>query len=182
MTKPYDLVEHRHRFSVWAAARAAQRKLKGATVDLLRDALEHSGVVAFITAPPSYLDQQLFDERHRAWCQSIVDYLASRGVPASFGRAAKLIAAYLKVTVILDSNANPTLASLAHPPIDAILLRNISKASVTRHANKRSWQHIRWTSLTENEYYALIKELRTCVPNGEPFWKLEEYWTVTDQE
>ena len=30
--------------------------------------------------------------------------------------------------------------------------------------------------------YALIKELRTCVPKGDPFWKLEEYWTVTDQE
>jgi hypothetical protein len=36
--------------------------------------------------------------------------------------------------------------------------------------------------LTENEYYTLIKELRTCMSKGEPFWKLEEYWTITGQE
>jgi hypothetical protein len=29
----YDLVEHRHRFSVWAAARAAQRKYWTVTDD-----------------------------------------------------------------------------------------------------------------------------------------------------
>src|SRR5579884_4153845 len=133
--RAYDLVEHRHRFSVWAAARAAQRKLKGATVDVLRDALEQSGVVAFINAPFPALTEQSFDEQHRALCRSIVHYLASRGVTASFGRAAKLVAVYLKGTVVLDSNANPTLARLVHPPIDAILLRNCSRASTIQHAN-----------------------------------------------
>jgi hypothetical protein len=49
------------------------------------------------------------------------------------------------------------LADLVHPPIDAILLRNVSRASVIRHANKRSWQTIRWINLTEDEYYTLIR-------------------------
>jgi hypothetical protein len=50
---PYDLVEHRHRFSVWAAARAAQRGLKGGRIEVLRDALEQSGVVEFAKANDS---------------------------------------------------------------------------------------------------------------------------------
>ena len=101
----YDLVEHRHRFSVWAAARAAQRGLKGGKVDVLRDALEQSGVVAFAKANDGPIDQRSFDEVHRAWCRSIIAYLGSRDVPATFGRAAKLIAIYLKGMVILTGNA-----------------------------------------------------------------------------
>jgi hypothetical protein len=38
--------EHRHRFAVWAAARAAQRGF--VTVEKLRDALEATDIVAFV--------------------------------------------------------------------------------------------------------------------------------------
>src|SRR5207302_1629337 len=82
----YDLAEHRHRFSVWAAARAAQRGLKGGKVDVLRKALEQSGVMAFAKANDTPIDQAAFDQAHRAWCRSIIAYLASKNVPATFGR------------------------------------------------------------------------------------------------
>jgi len=41
---PYDLAEHRHRFAVWAAARAAQRGFT--TVKNLRAALQAADIRA----------------------------------------------------------------------------------------------------------------------------------------
>jgi len=114
----YDLVEHRHRFSVWAAARAAQRGLKGGKVDVLRDALEQSGVVEFAKANEA-IEQGAFDEVHRVWCRSIIDYLASRDVSAAYGRATKLIAIYLKSMVILNGTVETSQARVVHPPLTA---------------------------------------------------------------
>lgn len=42
---------------------------------------------------------------------------------ASFGRAAKLIAIYLKTTIVLSGAENTTLGRVIHPPIDSILLK-----------------------------------------------------------
>jgi hypothetical protein len=178
----YDLVEHRHRFSVWAAARAAQRGLKAGRVDVLRDALEQSGVVEFAKANYGPIDQGAFDEVHRAWCQSIVAYLANRGVPATFGRAAKLIAIYLKGMVILNGDAEPSRARVVHPPIDGILLHNMCNATDVQSTHKTTLRKVKWTKLDEDEYYRIIDQLRTCIANGEPFWTLERFWTVTDDQ
>jgi hypothetical protein len=180
----YNLVEHRHRFSVWAAARAAQRGLKGAKVDVLRDALEESGAMAFAKAndgPIGPIDQAAFDQLHRAWCRSIIAYLASHGVPAAFGRAAKLIAIYLKSMIILN-NAGTNRTRVIHPPIDGILLRNICKATELQSRHKATWGKLSWTTLSEDEYYRLIDQLRMCIAHGEPFWTLERFWTVTDDQ
>jgi hypothetical protein len=178
----YDLVEHRHRFSVWAAARAAQRKLKGGTVGVLGEALDQSGVVAFARAKNGPFDQRAFDEAHRAWCRSSVEYLASRDVNASFGRAAKLVAIYLKSMVILNDDADTSQARVVHPPIDSILLRSMCKATDVESTHKTTWRKVRWTALNEDEYYKLIHQLRACVVEGDPFWTLERYWTAMDDQ
>lgn len=149
----YDLVEHRHRFSVWAAARAAQRGLKGGKVEVLRDAQE-----------------------------TIIAYLASRDVTASFGRAAKLIAIYLKSMVILNGTADMTQFRTVHPPIDGILLHSMCKATDLQSTYKKTWQKVKWTALSEDQYYSLIDQLRMCIARGEPFWTLERFWTVTDDQ
>jgi hypothetical protein len=62
--------------------------------------------------------------------------------------------------------------------IDAIILRNLSNAMTP----KPSWRTVRWTQLDEQTYYVLVDQLRTCVLKGEPFWKIEQHWTVTDGE
>ena len=59
---------------MWAAARAAQRGLKGGKVDVLRDAVEQSGVVEFARAKISVVDADAFNREHRRWCSSIVEY------------------------------------------------------------------------------------------------------------
>lgn len=178
----YNYFTHKHNFAVWAAARAAQRGWKGGTVDKLQGALEHSGVVEFLRRPTSLnTSQKRFDRRHAQWCRSIIEYLSSEGVrDATFGRAAKLIAVYLKVMVIIGLGAESKLSKVVHPPIDAILLKNLAGAAKVRSLHGKEWHNIKWTKLTETEYCSLIAQLREHLEEGEPMWHLERYWTITN--
>jgi hypothetical protein len=174
----YDIAEHRHRFSVWAAARAAQRGF--ASVGVLRDALECSGVVEFLDRADAYgTDECRFRTLHEGWCRSIVRSLEIRYPKATFGRAAKLIAVYLKSMVVL-ARPDTILAGAAHPPIDSILLGNLARAPNVHSPHKPTWARVRWTQLDETSYYTLVGQLRAVIADGEPFWKVEQFWTVSE--
>lgn len=56
------------------------------------------------------------------------------------------------------------------------------KATDVQSAHKTTWRKLRWTALSEDEYYRLIDQLRMCIADGEPFWALERFWTVTDDQ
>jgi hypothetical protein len=176
----YDHFEHRHRFAVWAGARAAQRAFT--TVENLRDALESTTIRAFLLEPASLeIDAQSFETCHRKWCNTIVKFLSGRGIEkATFGRAAKLIAVYLKAMVVIGVHSQSRLAAVAHPPIDRVLLQNLASSPEIESPHKSKWRATTWTTLDERSYYELISELRSVVPDGEPLWKLEQYWTVTN--
>jgi hypothetical protein len=179
-SKPYDLDEHRHRFAVWAAARAAQRGFTGIAV--LRKAIESCGVVGYLRSEDlDGIDRKGFNTRHLGWCRAILAQLADLGVDKStFGRAAKLLAVYLKSAIVLGPAAGTAFAHIAHPPIDGILLRGLSRAlPESEHAS--SWSAVRWTMLDELQYYELIEQLRNTLHPGEPFWMIERYWTVTSE-
>jgi hypothetical protein len=175
----YDMREHRHRFAVWAAARAAQRGF--ANVDSLRMALERSGIAEFVAeSDPNDIDADRFDELHGTWCRPIVRQLRRIGLSkASYGRAAKLVAIYLKAAVILGPDGRSKLAHVAHPPIDSILLRNIGTAYPSEYARDVRWTKYKWTTLSEGEYWELIGHLRRTHPADRPFWQLEQYWNVS---
>lgn len=177
----YDHFQHRHNFAVWAAARAAQRKWKSATVPRLRFALEASGIVEFLRRPQaSNTDKVAFDRLHPRWCNAIMEHLGQQGVcNATYGRAAKLVAIYLKAMVVVGPEANSRLAHVAHPPVDRILLQNASRATDIRVPHKREWSRQKWTELDEDVYFRLIDQLRECLSDDEPMWHLEKYWTVT---
>jgi hypothetical protein len=177
---PYEIDEHRHRFSVWAAARAAQRGFS-ADVNTLRKALEACGVVEFLkTANLDDIDAKRFDGIHRRWCNSIVDFLEKARIPnVTFGRAAKLIAIYVKSVIVLGPHSATAFACLAHPPIDGILLGRLATSKVSSE-HKSKWAKIKWTKLNDDQYYELINQLRQALGPEEPFWKLERFWTVTD--
>jgi hypothetical protein len=175
----YELNEHRHRFSVWAAARATQRGL--CDVGTLQKALETCGVVEFLgEADLNGVGALEFDRRHREWCCSILQFLnRQRLADASFGHAAKLLAMYLKPMIILGPASRTSFARVAHPPIDGILLSAIAASPEIECGHKHAWAEIRWTQLNEAAYYRLIGELRSCVAGDEPFWKVERFWTIT---
>jgi hypothetical protein len=175
----YEITEHSHRFSVWAAARATQRGFT--SVDVLRDALEGSGVVEFLRRADAYgTDAGCFRTLHEGWCRSIINSLEARHMNATFGRAAKLIAVYLKSRVVL-ARPETILARVAHPPIDSILLRNVVRAHELQSPHKYTWAKIKWTQLNETSYYILVGQLLALLPDGEPFWKLEQFWTVSEE-
>lgn len=176
----YGIVEHRHRFSVWAAARATQRGFT--TVEKLRRALESSGVVEFLsTYDDESIDAVSFEELHRKWCRDIMSWLINAGVEkVTFGRAAKLIGIYLKSIVVLGAGYGSTLSRVAHPPIDGILLSRVAVSPSVVSEYKGEWARVRWTKLDEKAYYCLIGQLRNILAPDEPFWMLEQYWTVTD--
>jgi hypothetical protein len=177
----YGIEEHRHRFSVWAAARAAQRGFT--TVDKLRKALENSGVVEFLsTGDWESVDQEQFDALHRTWCRAVMSWLSDAGVEkVTFGRAAKLIGMYLKSMVVLGPGYGSALSRVAHPPIDGILLRNVAASPEVVSPHQREWARVRWTKLDEEGYFRLVGQLLEALPPEEPFWVLERYWTVVDE-
>ena len=174
----YDLFEHRHRFAIWAAARAAQRGLT--SVGMLRNALEATDIVRFVRLRSSLrTGAQAFDRQHRRWCSSILRYLHRHGVEkAAYGHAAKLVGIYLKSMIVVGPYADSRLASVIHRPIDRMLLSRLTSPDVGSLRMSR-WRHTSWTSLDERSYYALVSDLREVLPRKEAFWKLEQYWTVT---
>ncbi|MEY4730369.1 MAG: hypothetical protein RL020_1527 [Pseudomonadota bacterium] len=177
---PYDHFEHRHRFAVWAGARAAQRGFT--TVKNLRDALEATSIRKYLAQSESVeIDAKTFEDHHRKWCNEIVEFLLRRGLNGvTFGRAAKLVAVYLKAMVVVGEEARKSLAGVAHPPIDKLLLQNLASSHNFSSDYKSLWRSTAWTNLNEDDYYKLLATLRTVIPVTEPWWKLEQYWTVTN--
>jgi hypothetical protein len=176
----YTIEEHRHRFAVWAAARASQRGFRN--VADLREALEATDIRSFLARRGSLdISEMEFKERHRQWCKTICDRLSGRSpIGVTFGRAAKLVAVYLKTIVIMGEHWDSSLGRNAHPPID----RRLLKALMSKEADKsirRSWGAVSWTKLDEDGYYRLVHQLRTTFAPSQ-FWTLERYWQPSDIE
>ena len=176
----YDLSEHRHRFAVWAAARAAQRGFT--TVEKLREALQATDIRKVLSAPQTLqLAAVQFDALHRRWCSSICSSLTQHQIAkVSYGRAAKLVAVYLKATVIMGESCNSSFGRNLHPPIDRILLHGLASSDRITSAHKAAWRSINWTQLDQSAYDELIGQLRSAIPYDAPFWTIEEYWEPSD--
>jgi hypothetical protein len=127
----YQIDEHRHRFAVWAAARAAQRGLRNGSVRDLGRALAACGVVKMVRTPSAWPSTaRTFDAVHLKWCRRIVRALSNTAeAQAIFGRAAKLVSVYLKAMIMLAGHEDTPLGRVIHPPIDAILLRRLASNS-----------------------------------------------------
>ena len=173
----YTEFKHKHNFSVWAGARAAQRGFTN--VELLRDALDQCGVTDFSENLNLINNVDDFNIKHKEWCESICDYLNEKGVQkVTYGRAAKLIAVYLKSIIVLPNIHTPQ-ASFIHPPIDRILLQNLSKHSAVTQENKKLLKNTNWTELDETNYLKVLQVICNII-GTEPNWKIEEFWTITN--
>ena len=142
--KPYDILEHRHRFAVWAAARASQRGFT--SVAVLSSTIDRAKIRDFVESKArTPIDRVKFDSLHRKWCGDAMAALSeyAPGIKdVTYGRAAKLVAIYLKSSVILGNALDTEFARVAHPPIDSILLRNLSKSSLGQN-QRTSWSQLR---------------------------------------
>jgi len=178
----YDLAEHRHRFAVWAAARASQRGFT--TVEILRDALEATDIRGVLTAVATLQLQEVdFETLHRRWCSSICSTLSHRQIAKiTYGRAAKLVAVYLKATILMGEGWDTPFGRSMHPPIDRTLLQRLASSERVKSPHTAAWRSVNWTHLTESEYYRLIAQLREVIPDGKPFWVIEEHWQPAETE
>jgi hypothetical protein len=174
----YSHFEHRHNFAAWCAARAVQRGFAKSTI--LKQTIEASGVREFLkNSGGKDLSQKEFDGLHESWCKAVIEFWERNKVEGrSYGRAAKLVAIYIKSMMVVQDEPNG-LAEVAHPPIDSIILRNISGDKNISHPRKAYWKKIRWTLLDEEAYKQMITDFRQ-VCEGKPFWLIEEYWTIED--
>ncbi|MEK7994019.1 MAG: hypothetical protein AAB403_09475 [Planctomycetota bacterium] len=175
----YSLFTHRHNFAVWAAARASQRGFT--TVSNLKAALEASKLPLVIQNPsewPACAEQ--FDSFHRLYCGRIVDYLTTGGVTnVPYGRAAKLMAVYLKSMIVVSEHARSTFAAIIHPPVDRSLLQNLARDRRFDQKLRHHWRNLNWTGLSGVDYFALINEFRRNGLDKPEFWMLERYWDPT---
>ena len=175
----YDLFTHRHNFAVWTAARSVQRAFEGATTQNIRLAIEQSQLPAFTSVPTLNVSADRFDELHRQWCGNLGIALGRLKVQdVTYGRLAKLIAVYLKTTIIIGPGAYSPLGQVAHPPIDNNLLINLAQAQGIDSPHQQNWRDINWTQLNEQGYYELVAQLREIIPRELPFWMIEEYWII----
>ena len=88
----------------------------GSTNATIRKALEASDLPEVVSGPawswPS--SPEAFDATHRLWCEQILAALHLAGVTtASFGRAAKIVAIYLKTRVVCSGGQRTCLAACA---------------------------------------------------------------------
>jgi hypothetical protein len=163
---PYTFEEHLHNYAVWTAARAVQRAFT--STRNIKEAIEAADLRSFAESPVDLTEQE-FEAFHREAANWIMDSLRTNLVAnATYGRAAKIIAIYLKTAVILPSRGACTRSRIFHPPIDGILLNNLSA-----DPENPNLVHRPWTQLSEHDYWNLVGQIKALKSFD---WTLEAYW------
>lgn len=164
----YTFENHLHNYACWTVARAVQRNFTN-TPNIIR-AIETSGLMQLDKLRVNSSEE--YDAFHRKCCNQLIEYFKKEcNIEATYGRAAKIVAIYLKTAVIVRYSGEGKLAEVAHPPIDRILLSNLQKNFKEKVPDKTNW-----TKLDENQYFDLIAKLRTLP--FEKFWQLEKFWSA----
>jgi hypothetical protein len=175
----YTFEEHIHRYAVWTAARAVNRDF--AKTEVIRKAIEKSGMLkAYLDNPLT--DSQEYESWHGKCATSLVRSFKSVGIECAFGRAAKIIAIYLKTAVILPNRGRGSVCKAIFPPIDSILLKALlSDPEILKKLKREDKELIRdvtWTKLDKSGYTKLKRAI-SCYASFD--WTLEIYWQPSDK-
>jgi len=172
----YTFNEHLHNYAVWAAARAVARNFTNTAN--VKSAIEETGLRRLLDNNEMFSIAS-FDQFHCETARKIIVHLKyiDNGLEekATYGRAAKIIAIYIKTAIVVRDLGVSNLARIAHPPIDRILLTNANKEH-----KKLELIRYNWTQLSEDEYFELIEKLRSI--KFESFWEVERYWSPIQAE
>lgn len=172
----YGIERHKHLFASWAASRAASVNGCRFKVQHGREILESSGFTPAFCQPTQLPTTAEVDASHRDWRTSVIEAAKSRGLSFTHGVAAKLINVYLKSRFVCGGHHEHQRVRDLHPPIDDELLKTLIKKDTggfrTQWRQARRW---RWSKFTSEQYEQMIEMIRQSL-NGEPLWKIEEYW------
>ncbi|MBM4152776.1 MAG: hypothetical protein FJ220_04545 [Kiritimatiellaceae bacterium] len=172
----YTIEEHKHRFSAWAAGRAASVNNCRFSVDQAKEIIEVAGLNRLLVDPNSLPLPQDTDDRHREWRNNVITAATRFGLIFTHGVAAKLINIYLKAGFVCGGyHAHGNVRSL-HPPIDSVLLDELSAQNIG--GRRRVWneaRRIRWSKFDSQQYETVINNIRSSMPN-QALWEVERYW------
>ena len=167
----YILFEHKHRFSAWAASRAASTIKCRFKVEQGQKILE---IVKNKSLPKS---QKAFDSFHKNMRIQIITEAKKIKLNFTHGIAAKLLNCYLKSMYVNDESIDIKNRNIIHPPIDSLLLESLYKNNVG--GAKKQWKKakdIRWSNFSSEDYQEVIDEI-VKIYSKEGLWKVEEYWS-----
>jgi hypothetical protein len=167
----YKLFEHKHRFSAWAASRAASVIGCRFSVEVGQEILE------IIKDTPLPKNQKEFNEFHLTQRNKIISKAKMLKLNFSHGVAAKLLNCYYKSMYVNDQSIDIKIRNIIHPPIDALLLESLYKNDVG--GAKKKWKkakNIRWSKFSSEDYQEVIDEI-IIIYKKEGLWKVEEYWS-----
>ena len=168
--KNYNFSEHLHRYAVWTAARAVQRGLT--STKNIQVAIDNTDLNQFLDSN-LVMSEVDFDIFHRLTANILIESLKDYNL--TYGQAAKIIAIYLKTTVVIRTSGKGELSRIIHPPIDNILLTNINKDKPNL-----GLKNIRWTQLSEDKYFEVIDNMKSL--NFDYLWEIEKYWNPSQKE
>ena len=178
----YSIIEHKHRFAVWAAARAtsrgAARQGISLDVELSQELICNVGLRDYI-ADPGWLPRvEDIDAAHLEWRDKMIVESGRDGKSLTHGLAAKLINIYLKSVFLCGGFHQHSKVAALHPPIDRLLLDKLARKNVGGHRHFWRAMHGRgWTRFDSDEYLSVISKIRN-VMGGRPLWEIERYWPV----
>ena len=173
---PYTIGEHKHRFSAWAAGRAANVSGCRFSVEQAKTILETAGLNQLLANPSNLPLPQDTDNYHREWRNAVIVAARNQGLNFSHGVAAKLINIYLKAGFVCGGHHSDERVRALHPPIDSVLLDELSARNVGGF--RRAWneaRRIRWSKFDSAQYEAVIINIRASMPN-QALWEVEQYW------
>lgn len=164
----YDLNEHKHRYAIWTAARAVQRSFT--TTTKISYVINSINLRAFAESVSSLKNQSQFDFLQKKWCHLIINEFDKLQVPTTYGQASKIVAVYLKTSVIINSNGSEDYLKFIHPPIDRIIVKNLPDIS-----NLKELKRLNWTKIDEQSYWDMVARIREQLKHFD--WRLEMLWS-----
>lgn len=169
----YNQDEHSHRFACWTAATAVRRGNKNWNNAKIKEVIEKSKL-RYILFLKQKINYSLYSKTHEAICNMIINEFGEKYF-CSFGQAAKIVAIYLKTTLM--GNQDHPLSKIMHPPIDSVLLKNLSKVS----EEFKDFQNKTWTAFDVREYNEVLNKIRVWSDNNQTdLWEVEKYWSPVD--
>lgn len=171
----YTIEEHKHRYSAWAASRAASVNKSRFRVAQGKWIIESSGL-SLITSPDELPAVGSIDQQHRLWRSMVISSAAELDLKFTHGVAAKLINVYFKTKFVCGGHHHHPQVAQLHPPIDAVLLKELSASDAGGF--KSGWDRaiaIRWSKFNETQYENVVGLIQRTL-GGKPLWLIESYW------
>jgi len=177
MLPSYCILEHKHRFSSWAASRAASTITCRFNVRTGKRIIEATGLHLLLADPGLLPSPVEIDDVHRQWCTVAVQAAVEHGLrDFGHGVAAKLINVYLKGTFVCGGHESHENVEALHPPIDSLLLEELYIHNVGGlQATWDTARKLRWSNFDSEQYQAVIGGVRLAMA-GKPLWQVEAHW------